>query len=139
MSDMSNRISKAEQESHMRILEQSVQEDKFKGIFETSAFQEPAIVMSFNNMPAKAYFNMLVNSLKIRKDEGDIKDSENYLYLHLKSEGKKGLKIGLVEKNLDTVYLMEELLNRFRVDLIEISNSQVKELSYQNYITTMTL
>ena len=135
----SNSISKIEQESHMRILEQSVFEDEFKGIFEHSSFEEPAIVMSFKKMPSKTYFNMLVNTLKIRRDEGDIKEDENYLYLHLKSEGGKGLKIGLVRKHLDNVFLMEELLKRFNVDLLEINNGSVKKLEYLNYITTMEL
>lgn len=131
-------IKRSEQESHMRILDQSVQNEKFDGIFEGGIFREPAVVMSFKKMPNKNYFNMLVNSLKIQKED-DWVDGKVYLYFYLKGETQTGLMLGIMDKTLDNIYLIEELLKRFNVDLIEMDNGVVKELDYLNYIEKMEL
>lgn len=133
-----NEIGKYEQESHLRILEQSVTNEKFEGIFEFGMFKEPAIIMSFNKMPNKNYFNMLVNSLKIQKEE-EYTDNKVYLYFYLKGTTERGLILGVMDKSLDNLHLLEELLKRFNVDLVESNKGEFKELNYLDYMHTMEL
>lgn len=133
-----NELSKYEQESHMRILDQSVQNEKFEGIFEGGTFKEPAVVMSFKKMPNKNYFNMLVNSLKIGKEEDWI-EGKVYLYFYLKGTAETGLMLGTMDKTLDNIYLIEELLRRFEVDLVELNEGKISDLNYLNYIENMKL
>lgn len=136
-------LSKSELESHTRIFEQIIDSDKIETTFETGIFETPALILNFNSMPTKQYLNMLYNSLDVENVEvKQPNDNKMYLYFYMNKDVKEPVCIilGLIEKTLDNLYRLEEMVKRFNVQVYECEDeNSFKPLNYLDYITNMTI
>jgi hypothetical protein len=127
-----NSLSKIEQESHIKLFNETVNKEKFEGIYITGNFEEPALILSMDRMPPKEGINIFKNSVDLKAD-GDL-----YVYFYINSS-KKGFKVGMIDKDVDQIFLLEEILKRYELKIMLIEDGKKEWVTYNHFITTMKL
>lgn len=127
-----NFLSKSEQESHTRLFQETVNKDKFEGLYITGQFEEPALVLCMDRMPNKEGINIFKNSVKLGPD-GDF-----HLYFYITSSSK-GFKVSKMNGNIEQIYLTEELLNRYNLKILLIDGDKREFVTFEHFIDTIEL
>lgn len=126
-----DRVSLKEQDSHLKIFNETVNKEAFEGIHVKGEFEEPALVFSLDRFPSTPVANMMKNVMSREEDD----DYNLYIY----SRGaENGIKWGKINADIDKIYLLEELLSRYELELVEIKDNNKKKLELNDFITTIT-
>lgn len=125
-------LSKAEQESHTRLFTETVNKEQFEGIYVTGNFEEPALILTMDRLPPKEGINIFKNTVDLRA-EGDL-----FVYFYI-NDSKQGFKIGKVAKDVEQVFLIEEILKRYDLKMLLIEDGTKQWINFNHFITTMKL
>lgn len=120
--------------THTRVFDELVSSDEFNGIYLHGAFESPAMIMSIDQLPTEAALNILSNTVDFKPSES----KEYYAYLYDRS-AKKGYKIGKLARNIEQIYLVNELLGRYNLEMILHEDTGQKKVKPIDFITTMKL
>ena len=131
--EMAIELSKYERESHMRILEDMVSKVEFTGVQAKTVFVEPALVLRLNRQPSNAGINILKNTVDLKID-----GVENGLNVYLVF-GESAYRIGMIERNIDPIYNMEEVLRGYDVKMYLMDGADKRKVVASDFITTLSI
>ncbi len=114
---------------HLKLVEQVVERDIIGNIDKKTSITTPAIVIKTENKVKKRTIELIRNSLRVN-------DGSHHLYIDM--EGKMG-KIGSIDLNIDNIFILKNLLNRFEVKFTEVTDSEKREIKYTDFIDTIKL
>lgn len=120
--------------AHTRIFDKTVSSDEFTGIYLQGAFEVPALILSIDHLPSGAALNILKNTVDFTPSD----EKEYFVYFYDRST-TKGYKIGKVFRSIDQIYLLNELLGRYKLEMILNEASGQKKVTPLDFITTMKL
>ena len=126
-------MSKAERESHMHILRNALDNVEFTGIHAKSDFVEPALVLRLNRQPSNAGINILRNTVDLKVDGVD---GGLHVYLVF---GGNAFRIGMIERTIDPIYRLEEVLRGYDVSLYLMDGEDKRKVVPSDFITTLKL
>lgn len=120
--------------AHTRVFQASVDTEDFTGIYLQGSFESPALILSISQLPTEATLNILKNTIDFKPTE----DKDYFVYFYDRST-KKGYKIGQVFRDIAPIYSLNELLNRYKLEMILNEESGQRIVTPVDFITTMKL
>lgn len=128
--EQEKKLSKYEQERHLRLFNEALNKEQFDGIYITGVFEEPALIFCLNRLPNKHAMNILKNSVTFSEDK------ELVIYLYVNG---KGYKLGRVDRSIKEIYILEDILKRYGLEMIEVDGGKKRKVSASDYIVTLKL
>lgn len=126
-------MSKTERESHMNIFRNVLESREFTSIHAKTEFVEPALVLRLNRQPSNAGINILRNTVDLKVDGID-----GGLNVYLVFAGN-AFRIGMIERTIDPIYRLEEVLRGYEVSLYLIDGEDKRKVVPSDFITTLQL
>lgn len=120
--------------SHTRIFDRIADTGDVSNLYLSGDFESPALVLCLANLPTASALNTLRNSVNFESTD----DKDLFVYIYDQSVNK-AYKVGKVFQRIEDIFLLEELLMRYKLQMVFKDDSGQRIVKANDFITTMRL